>query len=57
MQGYPERIHSVYLERKKAGTDAPVKENDHAMDDMRYFVADMMKNTGEDGFFALSVAR
>ncbi|MBQ8959602.1 MAG: PBSX family phage terminase large subunit [Ruminococcus sp.] len=50
------REFSLYRWNEKAGTDAPVKENDHAMDDLRYFVSDL--SAGEDeGFFALSVAR
>lgn len=51
------REFHLYCWNEKTGTDVPVKENDHAMDDMRYFVADMLKNTGEGDFFALSVAR
>ncbi|MGB4091845.1 MAG: PBSX family phage terminase large subunit [Ruminococcus flavefaciens] len=51
------REFHLYSWNEKTGTDAPIKENDHAMDDMRYFVADMLKNDGDDGFFALSVSR
>ena len=51
------REFSLYRWNDKCGTDAPVKENDHAMDDMRYFVADMLAPKGDDGFFAVSVAR
>ena len=51
------REFSLYSWRDKAGEDVPVKENDHAMDDMRYFVAYALKERGGDGFFALSVAR
>ncbi|MCL1952715.1 MAG: PBSX family phage terminase large subunit [Oscillospiraceae bacterium] len=40
-----------------AGRDVPRKENDHAMDDVRYFVATAMQGGGEEeGFFA-SVGR
>ena len=42
---------------EKTGIDAPIKENDHAMDDMRYFVMDTLAQPKEDGFFAISVAR
>ena len=51
------REFRLYCWNEKAGMDAPIKENDHAMDDMRYFVADIMKDRGEDEFFALSVSR
>ena len=51
------REFSLYRWNDKAGYDVPVKENDHAMDDMRYFVMDMMQNNSDDGFFALSVSR
>ena len=51
------REFHLYSWNEKTGTDAPIKENDHAMDDMRYFVADMLKNDGNGGFFALSVSR
>ena len=51
------REFHLYSWNEKTGTDAPIKENDHAMDDMRYFVADMLKNDGDSGFFALSVSR
>lgn len=36
--------------------DKPVKENDHAMDDIRYFVSTALGDS-EGGFFALSVER
>lgn len=51
------REFSLYRWSDRSGTDAPVKENDHAMDDMRYFVADMVRESGGDGFIALSVPR
>ena len=37
------------------GKDAPVKEYDHAMDDIRYFAMSLMEP--EDGFTSLSVER
>ena len=49
------REFSLYRWSDKAGMDAPVKENDHAMDDLRYFVSDIMKEPA--GFFALSMSR
>ena len=51
------REFRLYCWNEKAGMDAPIKENDHAMDDMRYFVADMMRDRGEDDFIAMSVSR
>lgn len=50
------REFTLYRWNEKAGEDVPIKENDHAMDDMRYFVSDMLKNNESD-FFALSVSR
>ena len=41
---------SAYRWDENAGEDRPIKENDHAMDDMRYFVNTILHNTG--GFFA-----
>lgn len=49
------REFSLYRWNEKAGEDVPIKENDHAMDDMRYFVSDMLNN--RESFFALSVSR
>ena len=51
------REFHLYRWSEKTGIDAPIKENDHAMDDMRYFVMDTLAQTKEDGFFAISVAR
>ncbi|MBQ8181819.1 MAG: PBSX family phage terminase large subunit [Ruminococcus sp.] len=51
------REFQLYRWSEKAGTDAPVKENDHAMDDMRYFVTDMLASEKNDDFFAVSVSR
>lgn len=50
------REFSLYRWNENSGADVPVKENDHAMDDMRYFVSDIMKDDG-GGIFALSVTR
>jgi len=44
-------------EDSPAGRDIPRKEHDHAMDDIRYFVATAFQGCGEDGFFAGSVGR
>jgi phage terminase large subunit len=51
------REFRLYRWNEKAGSDAPIKENDHAMDDMRYFVTDMLNAQGGCEFIALSVAR
>ncbi|MBO7395728.1 MAG: PBSX family phage terminase large subunit [Ruminococcus sp.] len=52
------REFGLYRWKEGAGTDVPVKENDHAMDDMRYFVAYVTKEAAEeDFFFAMSVGR
>ena len=50
------REFTLYSWNEKAGADAPIKENDHAMDDMRYFVTTAMRQQDSD-FFALSVDR
>lgn len=50
------REFSLYRWNENCGADVPVKENDHAMDDMRYFVSDIMKESRCD-IFALSVTR
>lgn len=50
------REFQLYCWNEKTGSDAPVKENDHAMDDMRYFVTDILSSRGSD-MVALSVRR
>ena len=50
------REFNLYRWNEKAGEDIPIKENDHAMDDMRYFVSDILNNNREN-FFAVSVSR
>lgn len=49
------REFSLYRWEEKGGTDAPVKENDHAMDDIRYFVSTILK--GGSGFVAIASRR
>lgn len=39
-----------------SGDDIPVKENDHAMDDIRYFVTTIL-NSDNDSFFAVAADR
>ncbi|MCL2089224.1 MAG: PBSX family phage terminase large subunit [Oscillospiraceae bacterium] len=50
------REFSLYSWDMNSKSDAPVKANDHAMDDIRYFVATIM-NKEKDSFFVLSVHR
>lgn len=42
------REFSLYRWDDKEGAEAPVKENDHAMDDIRYFVTTILEEGGED---------
>ena len=37
--------------------DAPKKENDHAMDDIRYFVSTVLNSDKEDYSFSIAVER
>ena len=48
---------SLYRWDENAARDTPKKENDHAMDDIRYFVSTVLKNESEDVFFALAASR
>lgn len=50
------REFSLYRWDESARYDAVKKENDHAMDDMRYFVATALKTTGDD-FFVVACPR
>ena len=50
------REFSLYRWDEKAGRDVPVKENDHAMDDIRYFVTSFLVKD-EQSFFVLSLDR
>ncbi|MBQ9898814.1 MAG: PBSX family phage terminase large subunit [Ruminococcus sp.] len=50
------REFSLYRWNESSGTDAPIKENDHAMDDMRYFVMEVLAERGDE-LVALSVSR
>lgn len=50
------REFGLYRWDENAKYDAPRKENDHAMDDMRYFAATAL-NDSEDNFFAVSLSR
>ncbi len=50
------REMALYCWDERAGRDAPKKEHDHAMDEMRYFAMDM-KGERSGGFAAVCVAR
>lgn len=50
------REFTLYRWDENAKYDAPRKENDHAMDDMRYFVATAL-DSHEEEFFAVSLSR
>ncbi len=50
------REFSLYRWDSNSINDIPKKEYDHAMDDIRYFVATALENT-DNSFFALSVER
>ncbi|SDN83510.1 phage terminase, large subunit, PBSX family [Acetanaerobacterium elongatum] len=50
------REFALYRWEEGTGRDAPVKENDHAMDDIRYFVSTVLEG-GEDDFFVTSAVR
>lgn len=56
MQGYSPGIQSLPLERKIFRRFS-LKENDHAMDDMRYFVSAVLTENRDDDFIAMSVLR
>ena len=49
------REFSLYQWNEKAGGDVPLKEHDHAMDDIRYFAMSIAGGTG--GFAATFVER
>ena len=53
------REFTLYCWSERTGEDIPVKENDHAMDDVRYFVSTILVNelNANDNFFVLSLNR
>ncbi len=51
------REFSLYRWDENAAKDTPKKENDHAMDEIRYFVSTALKRNSDEGFFALSINR
>ena len=50
------REFSLYRWDESAKYDAVKKENDHAMDDMRYFVSTVLQSPADD-FFAVAIPR
>lgn len=50
------REFSLYRWDENGSKDAPVKENDHAMDDIRYFVTSEISG-GDEGIFAVAAVR
>ena len=51
------REFSLYRWDESRGGDVPIKENDHAMDDMRYFVTSAFFREDSGGFWAGTVTR
>ena len=47
----------LYRWEENAVKDAVRKENDHAMDDIRYFVSTVIDKEEESGFFAVAAKR
>ncbi len=50
------REFSLYRWDEREGSESPLKENDHAMDDIRYFVSTILQG-GEEEFFAFAADR
>ncbi len=46
------REFSLYRWDERSGNDSVIKENDHAMDDIRYFVSEFVDRGADDYFFA-----
>lgn len=51
------REFGLYRWDEKASKDVPIKENDHAMDDIRYFVTHFLSHKNEGAFFVGSLER
>lgn len=51
------REFGMYVWEQRAGADAPQKENDHAMDDIRYFVSTVLYEDNADDFFVVAQER
>ena len=51
------REFGLYRWEENSAKDAVKKENDHAMDDIRYFVSTVVTQTDDCGFFAVAAKR
>ena len=51
------REFGLYRWEENSAKDSVRKENDHAMDDIRYFVSTVVDGTNDDGFFAVAAVR
>lgn len=51
------REFGLYRWEDSYSKDIPIKENDHAMDDIRYFVTTLMNNESDDEFFVMAFNR
>ncbi len=51
------REFGLYRWSEKSANDSVIKENDHAMDDIRYFVSSVVSKENDCPFFPLSVER
>lgn len=51
------REFSLYRWEQNGARDCPKKENDHSMDEIRYFVSTVVENEESRSFFALSAER
>ncbi|MEG1778970.1 MAG: PBSX family phage terminase large subunit, partial [Oscillospiraceae bacterium] len=47
----------LYSWDENAGQDVPIKENDHAMDEMRYLIMTIAMAQNDDSFFAIATER
>lgn len=50
------REFSLYRWDERGGRDAPIKQNDHAMDDIRYFVSTVLRG-GDPSCYAVAASR
>ncbi len=51
------REFGLYRWEENSAKDSVRKENDHAMDDIRYFVSTVISGENDDGFFAVAAVR
>lgn len=56
-KGCLDSIREFCLYCWKEDSETPIKQNDHAMDDIRYFVMGTLEKNDRDSFYALSVNR